>query len=87
MASRDVLKAPSSKTESQEAAWEPVSQKKRPEAGRYRLLVDRQLKGSFASSEEARTAGLAIKVKYPIVSVVVYDAFEGINTAIESLAT
>jgi hypothetical protein len=87
MASRDTLKAPLRAPESQEAVWEPVSQKKRPEAGRFRLLVDRQLKSSFASAEAAHAAGQAIKSKYPIVSVVIYDAFEGINTAVESPKT
>jgi hypothetical protein len=46
-------------------------------------LVDRQLKGSYSTSEAAEVAGLAIKEGYPIVQVVVYDAVDGINKAIE----
>jgi hypothetical protein len=62
---------------------ELLSQRKRPESGRYRLEVDRQLKGSFQTFEAAQTAGLAIKTSHPIVRVAVYDVLEGINTAIE----
>jgi hypothetical protein len=66
-----------------EPAPELFTQRKRPEAGRFRLLVDRQLKGSYTTSEAAEVAGLAIKQGYPIVQVAVYDAVDGINTAIE----
>ena len=62
---------------------ELLSQRKRPEPGRYRLEVDRQLKGSFHTFEAAQTAGLAIKTGHPIVRVAIYDVLEGINTAIE----
>ena len=83
MASRDVLTPPLRAPESEEAHLERISQRKRPEAGRFRLEVDRQLKGSFTSFEAAQAAGQAIKVKYPIVKVAIYDAFEGINTVVE----
>jgi hypothetical protein len=66
-----------------EPAAELFTQRKRPEAGRFRLLVDRQLKGSYTTSEAAEVAGLAIKEGYPIVQVAVYDAVDGINKAIE----
>ena len=55
----------------------------KPGSGRFRLLVDRQLKGSYTTSEAAEVAGLAIKEGYPIVQVAVYDAVDGINKAIE----
>jgi hypothetical protein len=66
-----------------EPAPELFTQRKRPESGRFRLLVDRQLKGSYATSEAAEVAGLAIKEGHPIVQVAVYDAVDGINKAIE----
>ena len=65
---------------------ELLSQRKRPEPGRYRLEVDRQMKGSFQTFETAQTAGLAIKTAHPIVRVTVYDVLEGINTVIETPA-
>ena len=58
-------------------------QRKRQELNRYHLLVDRQLKASYETSEAAGAAGLAIKQKHPIVQVAVYDAVVGLNQAIE----
>ncbi len=66
-----------------EPAPELFTQRKREEVGRYRLLVDRQLKASYLTSESAGVAGLAIKKKHPIVQVVVYDVVEGLNQTIE----
>jgi hypothetical protein len=83
MATRDVLKAPHHEPAPAETLPEPRSQRKRPEPGRYRLEVDRQMKGSFMSFEEAQTAGIAIKTKHPIVRVAIYDVTEGINTDIQ----
>ena len=62
---------------------EMFTQRKRADVGRYRLLVDRQLKRSYEKSEDAEAKGLSIKQAYPIVQVVVYDSVEGINQAIE----
>lgn len=59
------------------------TQRKSAEVGRYRLLIDRQLKRSYMTSQEAEAAGLAIKQKHPVVQVVVYDADEGVNLPIE----
>jgi hypothetical protein len=53
---------------------EELSQRKRPETGRYRLQVDRQTKGSFPTYEAAEKAGLEIKTHHPVVHVAVYDA-------------
>ena len=66
-----------------EPAPELFTQRKRAEIGRYRLLVDRQLKSSYTASEAAEAAGLAIKQDHPIVQVAIYDAVDGINNAIE----
>src|SRR5436853_7873248 len=47
-----------------------------PTAARYRLQVDRQMKASFATFEEAETQGKKIKKAHPVVQVSVYDAEE-----------
>ena len=49
----------------------------------FRLQVDRQTKGSYSKYEDAEEAGLAIKHKYPIVQVTVYDAVNGTNKIVE----
>jgi hypothetical protein len=83
VAARERTKSPPISPAEAEPAAEFFTQRKRPESGRFRLLVDRQLKGSYATSEAAEAAGLAIKEGYPIVQVTVYDAVDGINKAIE----
>jgi hypothetical protein len=62
---------------------EMFTQRKRTNVGRYRLLVDRQLKRSYENSEDAESKGLSIKQAHPIVQVVVYDSAEGVNRPIE----
>ena len=83
VAARERIKSPPISSAEAEPAAEFFTQRKRPESGRFRLLVDRQLKGSYTTSEAAEAAGLAIKEGYPIVQVTVYDAVDGINKAIE----
>jgi hypothetical protein len=61
---------------------EHFSQRKRPELGRYLLQVDRQTKGSYPTAETAESAGLAIKKKYPIVHVTVYDSVDSSSTVL-----
>jgi hypothetical protein len=65
---------------------EVISQRKRPEAGRYLLQVDRQTKGSYVTSEAAQTAARVIKEAYPIVQVSVYDTVEYTHTMVEAPA-
>jgi hypothetical protein len=60
-----------------------VTQPKRPDSGRFRLQVDRQTKESYATSEAAEAAGLAIKKAYPILYVSVYDPVDGVSKTIE----
>jgi hypothetical protein len=67
----------------EESAQALVTQRKRPDDGRFRLQVDRQTKGSYATYEAAEAAGLAIKKDYPIVQVAVYDGVESVNKIIE----
>ena len=50
---------------------------------RYRLQVDRQTKATFASLDEARTAGEAIKKAYPVVQVSIYDAEQSSQTRLD----
>lgn len=68
------------KTESEPE--EHFSQAKRPELGRYLLQVDRQTKGSYQTVETAESAGLAVKKKYPILHVAIYDSVECTSTAL-----
>ena len=62
---------------------ETISQRRRPEVGRFLLQVDRQTKGSYATAEAAQTAGMAIKANHPIVQVSVYDSVDTTNTLVE----
>ncbi len=66
-----------------EEVVEEVSQRKRPETGRYLLQVDRQTKGSYPSAELAGKAGLIIKKAHPIVRVTVYDSVDCVSNVIE----
>ena len=59
------------------------SQRRRPEAGRFLLQVDRQTKSSHATGEAAEEAGLIIKNDHPILQVAVYDRLESVNKIIE----
>jgi hypothetical protein len=66
---------------------ERLSQRKRPELGRYLLQVDRQTKGSYQTAEAAESAGLAIKKDYPILHVTVYDSVESASTTVALAAS
>jgi hypothetical protein len=66
-----------------EIEQEVVSQRKRPEVGRYWLQVDRQTKRSFATAGAAETAGMVIKKGYPVVQVSVYDSVDSVNTPVD----
>jgi len=67
----------------EEPVEDVVTQRKRPDSGRFRLQVDRQTKESYATSEAAEAAGLAIKKAYPILHVAVYDGVDGVTMTIE----
>lgn len=67
-------------------AAEPIMVKAgqtRPALGRFRLQVDRQTKATYASMDEAETAGKAIKKAHPIVQVSVYDAEQSAQTMLD----
>jgi hypothetical protein len=82
MASRQ-MKMPEKMPEKTESEPEEhLSQRKRPEFGRYLLQVDRQTKGSYQTVETAESAGLAIKKEYPILHVTIYDSVECTSTAL-----
>ena len=66
-----------------ESVPEPVTQRKQADSGRFRLQVDRQTKGSYATYEAAEAAGRGIKKHYPTVQVAVYDGVESVNKIIE----
>jgi hypothetical protein len=67
----------------EESVPEPVTQRKPAESGRFRLQVDRQTKGSYATYEAAEKAGLGIKKEHPLVQVAIYDGVESVNKIIE----
>jgi len=69
--------------EPDEPVQDLVTQRKRPDGGRFRLQVDRQTKGSYVTYEAAEAAGMAIKKTYPILQVAVYDGVEGVNKIID----
>ena len=83
MAPRERAKIIIKKSYPDNPAVEHIGQLKRPESGRFRLLVDRQTKASFMTSEDAEKAGLAIKKKFPIVQVTLYDSAEAVTRALE----
>ena len=62
---------------------ELLTQRKRPDSGRFRLQVDRQTKGSYPTYEVAEAVGMAIKKDYPMLEVAVYDSVESVNKIIE----
>ena len=70
-------------TEPEEPAQEPLSQRRKPDVGQFRLQVDRQTKASFATYKEAEAAAMVIKKGHPVVRVSVYDTVECINRIIE----
>jgi hypothetical protein len=81
MASRQI-KMPV-KDDSAKESDEVLSQRKRPERGRFLLQVDRQTKGSYTTSEAAQAAALIIKKGHPIVQVSIYDSVDNTNTLVE----
>ena len=83
MVTRPRIKTTINRPDEEEPAQEHFGQRKRPEVGRFRLQVDRQTKGSYATFDDAEGAGLAIKKGYPVVQVSVYDATEAVNKIIE----
>jgi hypothetical protein len=72
------------KDSSEQEVEEVLSQRKRPERGRFLLQVDRQTKGSYPTLEAAQTVALVIKKNYPIVQVSVYDSVENSSMLIEA---
>jgi hypothetical protein len=76
------IKRPDKNNSDNEAA-EIVSQRKRPESGRYLLQVDKQTKGSYKTPEVAQSAALEIKKAYPIVQVSIYDSVDNSARLVE----
>lgn len=85
MIPRDSTRTLTTVPRTEEPAEESLSQRKRPESGRYLLQVDRQTKGSYASAEVAEKAAQAIKKGHPVVRVAIYDTVDGVSTLIENV--
>ena len=62
---------------------ERLSQRKKPEIGRYLLRVDRQTKASYPTSDTAIAAGMIIKTGHPHVQVSVYDSVDYQTTLVD----
>lgn len=83
MVARKESKTITMSPEQDEPVAERVGQQKRPESGQFRLQVDRQTKGSYATYEAAEAAGIAIKKSYPILQIAVYDLAASVNKIID----
>lgn len=83
MAVREVTKTKLKVPDMPEPEQDQFSQRKRLVDHRYRLQVDRLTKSSYTTSEAAEEVGLAIKKKFPIVQVAVYDGVDGVRKLIE----
>ena len=81
MAQRQI-KMPAKKNSDDEAT-EIVSQRAKPERGRYLLQVDRQTKGSFQDMEAAQSAGREIKAGFPVLQVAIYDSVNSSHTLVQ----
>jgi hypothetical protein len=75
------VKRPAAADEPDEAQ---SSQRRRPDVKQFRLQIDHQTKSSYDSLDDARAAGLAVKVAHPIVQVSIYDAGAGETHLIEA---
>jgi len=71
------------KRHTEEEIPEVVSQRVKPDRGRYLLQVDRQTKGSFPDMEAAQLAGLQIKKGFPILQVAIYDRVNSSHTLVQ----
>jgi len=76
------LSMPEPADAAQAAEPEVISQRKRPDPGRYLLQVDRQTKTSYQTAEAAQAAGLVIKKGYPNVQVTIYDTIDHVGTSV-----
>jgi hypothetical protein len=73
----------SKEIDAEEPAQEPMSQRRKPDAGQFLLQVDRQTKAAFTTYEAAEAAGMVIKKGHPVVRVAVYDSVACVNRIIE----
>lgn len=67
-----------------EATVVPPKRVHPPLTEQFHVAVDRQLKSGYPTYQAAEKAALAIKTRYPLLRVTVYDAKEQRHTAIEA---
>lgn len=79
---KETLSRPAKERDEDEPPAERFSQRKQPEVGRYSLQVDRQIKQYFVELASAEEAAAALKKKFPLVQVVVYDTVELVGTTV-----
>jgi hypothetical protein len=85
MASRQLKMPEDTHDQVETEPFEHFSQRKRPEAGRFLLQVDRQTKGSYQTAEAANSTGLKIKKDYPLLHVSIYDTVEYTTSTIAAV--
>jgi hypothetical protein len=78
------IKMPIRKSTVKEEAVEVVSQRRKPDVGRYLLQVDRQTKASYQTSEAAQSAALEIKKAFPVLQVSIYDNVTNSHTVVKA---
>jgi hypothetical protein len=78
------IRMPTRKSTVKEEAVEVVSQRQRPDVGRYLLQVDRQTKGSYQTAEAAQSAALEIKKAFPVLQVSIYDNVTNSHTVVKA---
>jgi hypothetical protein len=83
MAVREVTKTKLKVPEMPEPEQDQFSQRKRMVDHHYRLQVDRLTKSSYTTSDAAEEVGLALKKRFPILQVAVYDGVDGVRKLIE----
>ena len=82
MAERQI-KMPARKNIVKEEAAEVVSQRQKPDAGRYLLQVDRQTKRLISDLGSRAIGGLEIKKAFPVLQVSIYDNVTHLDTRVK----
>jgi hypothetical protein len=83
-AAKTITKVALAEEPAEEVSAPATGQRKKPEAGRFLLQVDRQTKGSYQTVEAAEQAGRTIKKAHPVVQVAIYDSVDCVNQIIEA---
>ncbi len=75
---------PATNIATREQASAGRSQEGTPETERYLLQIDRQSKRAFKTLDDARSAALEIKARFPALQVSVYDSTSKSRTVVDA---